>query len=589
MLKPSEDRLNYSELLTPPPGFELDFAIGTTYTLDLEAMVGVPLALSLSEEMDQTFQEDPLYILEGLRRSSDQFAIFCEAGKIKVPYNQNAVFSMMENSIFEVSLENDRSFHPKIWLIAYWNKENEEVLYRLLVMSRNLTFDRSWDVAVALEGTLNDEKSTKNDPLIDFLDFLTDFTTEKEKRNQIRRIISKLPFIHFDPMNKHISDFEFCPLGIADYDKKNTKIFQKYHQMMIVSPFISEEIIKELNGQSLTNPRKVLITRKTELHKLTEDMLEDIEVYTLREAVIDGESAISEENSEDDPAQNQDIHAKIFARSKYNEHHIYLGSANSSTNAFNGNVEFLLKLKYKKRGFQIFNLLNDMFGDDENPFERIDTIPEQEETETDLTDQLQKAIKKLTKTSSHATAVQDDDELFKLKVIFEDLPTECHFKIGPLLSKRDLPLQKETHFKNLRLLELGSFYRVTAIKDDVEVSRIIKIHTEGIPDERDNEIFRSIIKDPYTFLKYVAFLLADDFLITALENFVQKNGAGKWDMDNEEQPPIYENMLKSASRSPEKLEDVETIIKIIESNDIIPNAFRHLHETFMNAVKKVKQ
>ncbi|MDQ7864875.1 hypothetical protein RCO48_38550 [Peribacillus frigoritolerans] len=113
MLKPAENRLNYSDLLMPPPGYDVEFAMGTTYSLDLEALVGVPLSLSLSEEMDHTFQDDPIYVLEGIRRSADKFAIFCEAGQIKVPQNGNNLFALMENSVFEVALENDRSFHPK--------------------------------------------------------------------------------------------------------------------------------------------------------------------------------------------------------------------------------------------------------------------------------------------------------------------------------------------------------------------------------------------------------------------------------------------------------------------------------------------
>ena len=53
MLRPSSDRLNYGNLLIPPPEFRADFALGTTYSLDLEALVGLPLALFLAEEKDK--------------------------------------------------------------------------------------------------------------------------------------------------------------------------------------------------------------------------------------------------------------------------------------------------------------------------------------------------------------------------------------------------------------------------------------------------------------------------------------------------------------------------------------------------------
>ena len=43
-------------------------------------------------------------------------------------------------------------------------------MYRLLVLSRNLTFDRSWDVALALDGELLPRRTVANSrPLSDFV------------------------------------------------------------------------------------------------------------------------------------------------------------------------------------------------------------------------------------------------------------------------------------------------------------------------------------------------------------------------------------------------------------------------------------
>ena len=45
MLNPNNDRLDYGQILAPPAGYDLDFAVGTTYSLDLDALVGASLAL----------------------------------------------------------------------------------------------------------------------------------------------------------------------------------------------------------------------------------------------------------------------------------------------------------------------------------------------------------------------------------------------------------------------------------------------------------------------------------------------------------------------------------------------------------------
>ena len=45
MLNPSNDRLDYGNILSAPKDYELDFAIGTTYSLDLDSLVGASIAL----------------------------------------------------------------------------------------------------------------------------------------------------------------------------------------------------------------------------------------------------------------------------------------------------------------------------------------------------------------------------------------------------------------------------------------------------------------------------------------------------------------------------------------------------------------
>lgn len=101
-------------------------------------------------------------------------------------------------------------------------------------------------------------------------------------------------------------------------------------------------------------------------------------------------------------------------------------------------------------------------------------------------------------------------------------------------------------------------------------------------------MFKSIIRDKHTFLKYVAFLLADDYALSAIEEFeIKKGKSNRWDI--KELPALYENMLKAVSRSPEKLKDIENVINIIKDKDIIPEEFSKLYKTFAAAAKKVKR
>lgn len=45
-----ENRLDYGGLLTPDIGYDVDFAVAFTYSLDLEALLGVPVSLGLLDD-----------------------------------------------------------------------------------------------------------------------------------------------------------------------------------------------------------------------------------------------------------------------------------------------------------------------------------------------------------------------------------------------------------------------------------------------------------------------------------------------------------------------------------------------------------
>jgi hypothetical protein len=589
MFKPAEDRLNYSNLLTPPEGYTVEFAVGTTYSLDLEALVGVPMSMFLSEEMESSFLENPIAVLEGLRRSADKFVLFCEAGQIKVPQNSNFVFSLLETSVHEVAIENEKSFHPKVWLVKFRN-EDDEVLYRLIVLTRNLTFDRSWDMAIALDGKMNRKKTLKNRPVADFIEFLAAYTEDKSQKDKIKAMIAELDYVHFKTNDKHFKDFDFFPLGIKGHSINKTNLFNKYHSLLVISPFINEKLIADLNDQAHTNAARTLITRKRELPRLNEKLLGEMDVYTLKDFVVDGEENLSEDGEAVEEYHRQDIHAKMYARTKYSDHEFYIGSANCTHHAFHGNIEFLLKLDYKKRGFRINDLLKDLFGEDDsdNPFEKIEELPEIEETESDITEKLQQAIKQLCRANPTGEIIESDIG-YELELKFDLVPDTAEFTVTPLLSNKETSLTTVMIINDLSLSELGEFYIVKARKEETEVRRVVKINTENIPEERDTDIYKRIIKDKQTFLKYVAFLLSDNALMAALEQADVKKGSGQWDAASFSMPVLYETMLKATAASPEKLKDIESIMKMIQDDKIIPEDFYQLYHTFSKAAKKVKR
>lgn len=179
MFDAAHNRLSYSELLMPEPGYALDFAVGLTYSLDLEALLGIPVSLGLLEEADSDAMKSPFYLLEAIRKSNDNIAIFCNAGGIALPQKIQSVYSLLENSVFEVKLKNKQNFHPKLWFIKYKNEDGRAYI-KLLVLSRNLTFDNSIDLCVCLQGEIMRTKRKRNQPLADMLEFVAGYADKKK-------------------------------------------------------------------------------------------------------------------------------------------------------------------------------------------------------------------------------------------------------------------------------------------------------------------------------------------------------------------------------------------------------------------------
>ena len=179
MFKPTsaKDRINYGEVLIPPVGFRLERAVGTTYSLDLETLTAVSIALGLIEDTDSELINNPISMLSALQKISDRIVVFCEAGQIKLPVKSNALCLTLEKMLVPVSIPFDKkmnrypAFHPKTWLLEYSNAEGEKQ-YRFVVMSRNMTFDHSWDVACAMDGAVSSVGGIDSQPIVDFLIFL---------------------------------------------------------------------------------------------------------------------------------------------------------------------------------------------------------------------------------------------------------------------------------------------------------------------------------------------------------------------------------------------------------------------------------
>lgn len=588
MFKPRSDRLEYSQVLAPPCGYETVFAVGTTYSLDLDALMGACIALGLSESTDSALKDNPLYLLDALRKTSNKLLIFCEAGQIKAPGISNQLHILLEKMVVGIVMANNNSFHPKLWLVKYHNAV-KDTLYRFVVLSRNLTFDRSWDVSACIEGKpIAGASSNKTKPLSEFIIAITQLANRNDidhlKMKALVKLSSEILNVDFQLESKIFTDFRFCPVGIPGYGKAQSGLFKTYHSMLVISPFLSSKIVSELNSLALTNPQpNTLITRKTELAKLKPEAVSKFNLFVMKDMVIDGEENLSEGDNDD--KQSQDIHAKLYLKTKSTKSELFLGSMNATYNAVNGNIEFLLRLSGKRRNLNVEALKLDIFGVDDknNPFELVE-IPDQIGQTTDDEENLDKVLKEICRLETRAKVTEADDR-YSVELSFTGYQQSDNVFVSPLMKPGiKQSLAAEIMFDNLDLLQLSEFYIIQVTGEVTSLRRVIKITTENMPGNRENMIANSIIKDKNDFIQYITFILGDDYLISMLEN---ANQAYSFKFNSQEPvPAIYEKMLKAAAHTPGKLDEIKQILELVSDESKVPEGFKELHELFMKVVKK---
>ena len=163
MLRLSETALLLNAL-QPPPGMSIDAAIGTTFTLDLTALLTIPVAATFDLIQGEHEPADLLETVRQLRRQDDPVL---PGGRHQRAAALPSGPSFVEETVVEVRRPEGGLFHPKLWVVRFRN--GDDYSHRVLVMSRNLTFDRSWDVIVRLDEDPDAEAVVEPDGLLELL------------------------------------------------------------------------------------------------------------------------------------------------------------------------------------------------------------------------------------------------------------------------------------------------------------------------------------------------------------------------------------------------------------------------------------
>jgi hypothetical protein len=594
MLSP-EERVHLLELVRPPDGFRLDLSVGTTFSLDLISALMLPLAFTFGWEREGEDEPNPLAILESLREHGHRFTVFCQSGQIRLPQRKHAqLLTFLEPCVYDAqSREPGGVFHPKVWALRYTG-EGGSVRYRVLCLSRNLTFDRSWDTAVVLDGELTERERAfaVNHPLGDFIAALPGLSTRelpKSRRDNIRTISEELRLVRFTWPNGF--DADRCRFWVGGLDGKRIAVFERARgKSLVVSPFVDESVIREsLNRGCETH----LVSRPESLVSISRETLRGCaSVRTLKSEAVEPEddAVVVDRNDVLDG-----LHAKLFVVNDGWNASVFSGSFNATESALERNVEFMVELVGKRSYCGVERFLEQVkgetnFADMLQAFD-VDAVHDVVDTLEQQLDTLLMEVKRKIADARPQLRVMKSEEADHFDMTFEWKkpprwnPDETDVAVWPITQLRDRAMSGSASFMFAGLNYEGltpliafavTVSRKGASRESVFVMNLPMI---GAPEDRADRAMGSLIANGDNLIRHILFLLAvgDNESINsgALEHLIGygANGAA-W---NGTSPFLLETMLRALYRNPEQLRRVGSLLETLRKQ---PDSFNLLTPEF---------
>ncbi len=588
MLNPGERRV-LLEALRPPQGYRVDRAIAATYSLDLLALLVAPLSFSLFDRLvgrtpGADGEADPVgatALLQAVRVHAEQLTVFCQAGAIAQPGRYRPLLTYLEGSVVEVEAPGGGVFHPKLWVQRFVGEG--PVLYRLLVGSRNLTFDRSWDTLLVLEGELRDRTNAiaVNHPLGELIEALPDMAVRpvsQDLRREIARLAAEIRRVQLEPP-VGFDEMQFWPLGLAG---KPRWPFERprIDRILVVSPFVGAETLSELATQGSGH---VLVSRAEELAKLSPSVLEPFEeVLVLNESA---EPEIEDGASADTAAHG--LHVKLYVTDEGRRASVWTGSANATYAAFHRNVELLVRLGGKKSELGVDATLGEGGGATSLralllPFSTTQEPNLQDPLEGRLEERLYRLKMDIAGRAWRAQVTRDSGDREAYTVLLDSRGSPTALESGvtvrcwPIsLSPEhavDLTTSPETisaTFRGCSFQALTSFFAVSVQVEEQgktrEAAFTINAPLEGAPPDRRARVLLAMLDDPAKVMRFLKLLLALD-AAAGLEDLLGLAGEGsetaeatRWGAAAD--TPLLEALLRALDQDPRRLEELDRTVR----------------------------
>lgn len=347
-------RSSLRDVLTPPGDFELEHALGTAYSLDAATLIAIPL---FADGSDESEQNTPLGV-QRIFELGKRITLLVQGDRINVPAHvRPELLALVEEAVVICSQPN-ASFHPKLLVLEYRDPGSGAKHRRVVLSSRNLTVDTSWDFVVVLDEAASG--GAKVPGLGEAIRQLERFVTSDEAaRAECRRVGALLDSIRFEPLPslENVGVRLFSPGDDATDAVLGTLTGD---DLLVISPFVRPSFLKKLANQAGAGTR-ALVTRPVDVddaifdlydvHQLREDLSDTPHVVELDEPIV----------AEGDVTGHSDrlrgLHAKMYFATNKTRTAIVLTSANASPSGWGRNVEIALFGEMPAKRLKVSDLL----------------------------------------------------------------------------------------------------------------------------------------------------------------------------------------------------------------------------------------